>query len=209
MKTETMAEWHRAIAIETKKHAKAKRGGVNRYPCGQIVHRDREPEETQEQRLATATAQPHRRGAKDPRSPFLGYALGRLKLIGREGGVDPDQYTAGDYYTRITVAYLRHVVTNTPRFGSTLANEIAGADNSELTPERIAAIRDAHATMMGWLADTGEMYDVNRVLFALCVMDREPRGVREMGWVRIGLNAIHRRIAGELDKSARIASTMT
>lgn len=164
------------------------RAGVPRAPSGRIA--DRARGEPPEKIMATATAAPHRRDAKDPRDPRLGYALGRAMIAGT---ITEPQFMAGERYTVIAVRYMRDITGSLPRFPAMNA-EIAAkcASTPDLDPDIVQAIRDDWSAVQSALLDTGEHHAANRALAAICIMDRDLIGQGEIGALRVGLNALAR-----------------
>lgn len=166
------------------------RAGVERHECGKIVRAARQPVETQEQVLATAVAQPHRKASDDPREAKLGYALGRALLTKTITG---PQFMAGERYTVVAIRYMRDVTGSLPRFPSMAAELVdKGVSGHEQDPDAIQAVRNDWDEAQRALLDTGEHYEANRVLAKLCVMDRDLASAAEVGVLRVALNALVR-----------------
>lgn len=166
-----------------------RREGVKRYQNGSIVRADRG--EHPDKIIATALAQPHRRGNI---SPMAGYAFGRLFLGGM---IDRRQFDAAEVYTRRAVRYMGQITGSLPRFPSIAANMVAtfsGGSGAEPDDEQIAAIRSAYGEMQDALADAGMMLEGNAVLTRVCILDKDIMGEAAMGSFRCALNVIANRL---------------
>jgi hypothetical protein len=170
-----------------------RRTDVQRYPSGQIVHAHRKPKETEEDILSVALGQPHRRGAKDPRSRFHGYEVGRMFLRGKEGGIDKLQLNAAERYTRLAIRHARLVTGSLPRFPSLMAERIAGGltTNPEPDDDDIMQLRRDWGDAQSALMDTGEHYEATRTLFKACILDQE-LSPKELGTFRAACNVLAR-----------------
>lgn len=165
-----------------------RREGVNRYTNGRIVNADRG--EKPAQIIATALAQPHRRGNA---SPLAGYEFGRLFM---GGAIDQRQFNAAETFMRRAVRYHRCITGTLPKFPSVAAEMVATSTGAgaELDDETIAKIRSEYGEVQDALADAGMHYEGNAVLMRVCVMDRELTGDAAMGAFRCALNAIAHRL---------------
>lgn len=162
--------------------------------------RDRE---SMEQILSTALSQPHRRnlpnalkrddGTREEisnRDHRAGYALGRLRL---QGIISNDQLIAGNRYTELALRYGHHIVGHLPKFPSQAINDtVKGlACSADMTDDEAFNLRRSWSDVQSALSDTCEPQACNSALGSICVMDRDPRSEREVGALRIALNALH------------------
>lgn len=178
---------------------------VPRYPSGQIVHSYREPKaEKPEKIMAVVLAQPHRRGNA---SQYAGYAFGRLFMGGM---IDQRQHQAAEIYMTRTIRHMKHITGTLPRFQSSLANMVKLDLEQQREPvpvdsriadeimqteeERVASIRSDYGELQDALADSGMLYDGNRILTRVCVSDRDPTNDAELGAFRCALNVIASRL---------------
>jgi hypothetical protein len=72
---------------------------------------------------------------------------------------------------------------------SRIADEIMQTED-----ERIASIRSDYGELQDALADSGMLYDGNRILTRVCVNDHDPQGHVEMGAFRCAVNVIANRL---------------
>jgi len=163
--------------------------GVERYPSGQIVHRQRG--ETQEQILATGISQPHRVGQHDPLDRNHGSALGRLYVAGK---LTKEQLHAGIWYAGLSAAYRREVLGLTIRSKSaTLSERVAtsfwGASNDNAPTVDIARLRDKWTQVQGAIAAACPHYHAYSLLLSVCTYDDDPREER-LPLMRLALDAI-------------------
>lgn len=152
--------------------------GVIRSASGRIAKAHRKPVETQEQIMAVAIAQPHRRGFSDPNNPFLGYSAGRLFATGQ---ISKPQHDAAEWYARLWLSYHRHVTGITPPRVSAHLGEFIAASNFRLhhgnDNENWHAIDRVRARMDGLqaaFAERGQQVTANKLLPAVCVFDVPP-----------------------------------
>ncbi|MBN8968951.1 MAG: hypothetical protein J0G95_10875 [Rhizobiales bacterium] len=150
--------------------------------------------------------QPHRRGAKDPRSQLLGYPLGRLYV---ETRISEDQLKAGDAWAMAVVAYANQqgVALHSVRSGS-LGERISagfyqwGADDiprihedEDARRKREQRVKGRYDSCFEALAELGRIHGRgNKIAIAVrfvCIEERYPNE-EQLGDLRIGLNAIHR-----------------
>jgi hypothetical protein len=171
------------------KPAPKRRENVRRYGNGRIINADRG--ESEKQILATVLAQPHRAGE---RSHLAGFAYGRMFLGGM---LDQRQFEAAEVYTKRTVRHMSVITSSLPRFPSIAANMVgtfstgSGGDPDD---ETIGAIKSAYGELQDALADSGMLYDGNRILTAVCVMDKDIADTGDMGAFRCALNVIANRL---------------
>jgi hypothetical protein len=166
-----------------------RREGVKRYSkSGAIVRAERG--ERPDKIIATALAQPHRKGNA---SPMAGYAFGRMFLGGM---IDRRQFDAAETFTRRAVRYHASITGTLPRFPSVAAEMVAGTTGAgaEMDVETIAKIRSEYGELQDALADAGLHHEGNAVLMRVCVMDRDIMGDAAMGAFRCSLNAIAHRL---------------
>ncbi|MFC0282415.1 hypothetical protein ACFFJB_14745 [Camelimonas abortus] len=152
--------------------------GVIRSASGRIAKAHRKPVETQEQILAVAIAQPHRRGFSDPKNPFLGYSVGRLFAAGQ---ISQIQHDAAEWYGKLWLSYHRHITGITPPRVSAHLSEFVAASNFRLPHgndnENWHAIDLLRARMDGLqeaFAERGQHFTANKLLPAVCVFDIPP-----------------------------------
>lgn len=166
-----------------------RREDVRRYGNGRIVNADRG--ETQVQILATALAQPHRKGE---RSHLAGFAYGRMYMGGM---IDSRQYQAAEVFTKRTVRHMAMITDSLPRFPSIAANMVgtfSTGSGTEPDEETIATIKSAYGEIEDALADSGMLYEGTAILTRVCVMDKEIDGQAAMGAFRCALNVIANRL---------------
>lgn len=183
------------------------KAGVGRYPSGSIIHLDRKPAETEEQILATATAQPHRKPYSDKRSAMAGHAAGRLFLAGAENGLSKGQFQTLETYTRLNIRHMRLVTGTMPRWPSMMAERIAaGVVNSpDPDDDNIYELRRQWEDAQCAIMDAGDYQAGVRILMAVGVMDRDVTTMAELGALRTALNALQRlwaMVTPTLDKSS-------
>lgn len=160
--------------------------------------------ETEDQRMRTALAQPHRRGLPptrrtdegrqvevQARDPLAGFVLGRMFL---HGAISRDQLAAGQRYATIAIRHGRVVTGLLPTFPSqAISDAPKGEDcSAEMSDDEIFKLRRDFNDAQTALADTNEWHACGSALMSVCVMDRECRTEAEMGALRVGLNALHR-----------------
>lgn len=169
--------------------------GVSRSACGRIVKAHRTPVETQDQVLATVMAQPHRKGASDSRSRLLGYSLGRLFA---SGSISRDQHAAGEWFAQLWLAYHRRITGITlPKVSAHLQEIVAGGDaplshaNDDNDPDQDKQLRRRWAAVEGALCDAGRHHAGHSLMFAVCVIDRDPHR-DQVGELRELLNIVDR-----------------
>jgi len=185
------------------------RPGVDRYPGGQIVHRDRKPRETQEEAMATVRAQPHRSGfydvlragkaassfGADPEK-LIGSALGRLYLSSK---VQRHQYEAGVRYAenmardRATIG-LPPVNAQAMRYGD--SGGVSRADvSSKVAQEAAERMTRARAVLLA-VGDEckGDVVRPGIVVRQVTLEERDDVTLseHEIGALRLGLNALAR-----------------
>lgn len=172
-----------------------RREGVQRYPAsGRIVNRDRG--EKPEAIVATAKAQRVKFfGAKeaDWHLPIMGYAVGRLFM---QKQIDARQMNAARLFTIRAVRYHQKIGVGLPKLPSIAAEFVASGHATAPDPDEdtVASIRSAYTEIQDALADHGAHFSGNKVLMKVCVMDREPTDVVEMGEFRSALNIIAHRL---------------
>lgn len=200
-----------------RKGGRAPRAGVERYPSGQIKHSQRQPRESEEEATATALDARVRqvlgvehwikaRGAqqaltaarKKVDNPLLGYALGRLLVVGRKDpadGINQAQHDAGEHFIRLYRARAKIGGWPSPNVRSIGADMVAGglSTHPEDSDEWVADIRRRWEQMYGLIMEAdGQKGEVFEALKRLLIEDLGPQSVREIGAIRVGLNAINR-----------------
>ncbi|KQO43014.1 hypothetical protein ASF08_10575 [Methylobacterium sp. Leaf85] len=158
--------------------------------------------ESEDQIMAVALAQPHRRSLPktrirddgrrqdvDPRDPLAGFALGRLFL---HGVISRDQLEAGQKYTSLFLRHGHHVVGVLPRFPSAAINDVASGIScaAEMSYEEAVALKRSWNEAQTALADTFEWRACASALMHVCVLDREPGDAAMLGSLRVALNAL-------------------
>lgn len=174
--------------------------GVTRSKSGRIAYRDRG--ETETQILGTVLAYRKRTpGLKeaDIRDQRAGYALGRLALMGVEGGgISKLQHDAGIRYGELVARFSRvmGLPRHTPRSSGVIHSAGGISCAPELDEKAIMAVRRDYADAFGELRDLEiklGMRDVCFTVAEVCVRDREiPRGNEPIGALRSGLNVLAR-----------------
>lgn len=154
--------------------------------------RDARAEAERLKAIGPVLKQPHRRriprGDRD--NPYAGFALGRLRLADQ---LSPEQFGAGERYTRLAVRHMRDVTGTLPRLPSAAADEIAGGLPclADMDDDAIFALRREWGDAMRALADTWEQQACVSALASVCIMDRDPTH-DQLGSLRLGLNALER-----------------
>src|ERR1700761_1405842 len=97
--------------VYTHKRGRPRKVNVRRSPSGKSLGEVVD--------LAAVLAQPHRRGAKDPKSELLGYPLGRLRLNDQ---VSEIQHRAGNEWALLVRSYAgtMGIPIGSPKSGSAL-----------------------------------------------------------------------------------------
>jgi hypothetical protein len=166
-----------------------RRENVRRYGNGRIVNADRG--ERPDKIIATVLAQPHRKGE---RSHLAGFVYGRMFLGGM---IDQRQFEAAEVFTKRTVRHMSVITSSLPRFPSIAANMVgtfSTGSGEDPDDETIGAIKSAYGEMQDALADSGMLYDGNRILTAVCIRDQEITDAQVMGAFRCALNVIANRL---------------
>jgi hypothetical protein len=148
------------------------------------------PIESADKIMATVRSQPHRRGFKDPDEPKLGDALGRLLI---EAAIDLDQYAAGEKWKTLHEAHGRDCEGVSHRIAPQTLDGSGGRSTANERPaDQIAALRKDWSAAMRALEETGEGRAVYQALTLVCTLDSYPRRDDTRGFLRVGLNALHR-----------------
>lgn len=200
-----------------RKGGRAPKAGVRRYPSGQIVHADRRPRESEEEATATVldarvrqvlgvdhwlAARGARNALQDARKkvddPLLGYALGRLLLVGRKdaaGGINQAQHDAGTYFIWLYKANAKVRCWPSPNTRSIGADMVGGgfSTHPEDSDEWVADIKRKWSDMYGLIIEAdGRRGEVFEILKRVLIEDLGPQSQKEIGALRVGLNAINR-----------------
>ncbi len=158
--------------------------------------------------LAVVLNQPHRKGASDPKSQLLGYPLGRLRLSGE---VTEAQLEAGNVWASLVRSYARMlgVPVGSPKTGSMSGcvstgfyaweGETTEIDEDEAQRRR-AALRSRYNACHDALAEVGNSLGQGTMILKacrkICVEEQPPAG-RELGDLRVGLNALGKVLHGK------------
>lgn len=163
--------------------------GVRRYPGGRIVHGDRRPAETPEEKRATVIAYRSRHyPGLDPESQYTGYELGRLFL---RSEIDERQRDAGESWARLVVRFARTMGYPTPTPRSVELEEGRGLlCLPEPDPDHILKLRRAYADAFAAIAGAGRHVQV--ACKAVCIEDADTRGwpPHTMAALRSGLTRL-------------------
>lgn len=187
-------------AARLKQHKAARTGrppkpGVPRYADGTIVRTHRKPPETQEQILATAMAQPHRKPFPDKRSALAGHAAGRL-FLSRQ--LDRAQYDALERYTSLSIRYMTHITGTVPRWPAVWPATARSPQPDDMPGGKasvgidVEALRREHADAQWAIRDAGDYQIAAGALLRVGVLDNEVLGDASMGALRTALNALVR-----------------
>lgn len=165
----------------------------------------REPQPVREEAiLATSTRQPHRRhlpktwkddsGREHPlevTDPRAGFALGRL-FIARQ--INENQLHAGNKAADRINAYIRIRTPAGLGYGALDLNRSGGGggEGADMPDATIARIREDMAEITHALKDTSSPADCLEVLVLTCAMDEDVRRHDVLGYLREGLNVLHR-----------------
>lgn len=185
-------------AARLKQHKAARSGrplksGVPRYQSGEIVKAHRKPAETQEQILATAMAQPHRKPFHDKRSALAGHAAGRMFLTGQ---LRKHQYDALERYTRLSIRYMTHITGTVPRWPAVWPATARSPQPDEMPTGKasvgvdVEALRKEHADAQWAIRDAGDYSIAANALLRVGVLDNEVLCDASMGALRCALNAL-------------------
>lgn len=198
-----------------RKGGRAPRAGVERYPSGQIKHSHRQPRESEEDVKATGLDARLRKDVKawlalrnkpealktarkSVDNPLLGYALGRLLVVGRKDpadGINQAQHDAGEHFIRLYRARAKIGGWPSPNVRSIGADMVAGglSTHPEDSDEWVADIRRRWEQMYSLIMEAdGQRGEVFEALKRLLIEDLGPQSVREIGAIRVGLNAVNR-----------------
>jgi hypothetical protein len=178
------------------KAGRKRKEGAKRDASGKVA--SSEYYETVTDARAVALAQPHRMGEV---SQLAGTPHGRARMRYRQGdklsGISPTQYEAADEFAKRRRAYLMHVTTGLPKFGSTLDAMIArgGVSSGAMDDDRIAAIRSNMAEVMDALRD-GEATAALDPMTSVFLFNAPENDPPHEFWpyVRPALNAIANRL---------------
>lgn len=188
---------------------------MERYPSGQIKHSQRQPRESEEDVKATGLDARLRKDVKawlalrnkpealktarkSVDNPLLGYALGRLLVVGRKDpadGINQAQHDAGEHFIRLYRARAKIGGWPSPNVRSIGADMVAGglSTHPEDSDEWVADIRRRWEQMYSLIMEAdGQRGEVFEALKRLLIEDLGPQSVREIGAIRVGLNAINR-----------------
>lgn len=199
---EAIASFREIIAVR----AREPNGRMQRPTTGEgrREHARAKDEESAEQAMRVALGQPHRRALPKTRKDDdgrnveidrsdrrAGFALGRIFL---HGNISRDQLIAGQRYTELALRHMHHITGHLPKFPSQAINDtIKGLDcSADMPEEEVFKLRRGFQDAQRALFDTCEHQACSAALMSVCIMDREPSGERELGSLRVGLNALHR-----------------
>lgn len=147
--------------------------------------------------MAVTIAQPHRKGASDPRSPFLGHAIGRLYLSGK---ITRDQMDTAHWYAGLSAAYRREVLGLTIRSQSASLSEriatsgmSAGNDNDP-APD-VARLRERWERVQDAIAAACPHWIAYAMLMSVCTYDEDAGGA-ELPMLRLALDAVRSTLDG-------------
>jgi hypothetical protein len=196
-------------AFKAVKQGAAPRAGVDRYPGGQIVHSQRQPEETKEQIQATVIAYRRKWGVPEKHldNRMAESNFGRLCLTGI---LTPTQYGTGRRYAEVMDRRSR-LDGGKPPWPAPISLDRSprGMEVDRLDPDtardpderkaiedRIFSIRRAYADMYAVLADLEQSSTyrgvINQMKSAI-LMDHDIRfDLGAIGNVRSGLNVLIR-----------------
>jgi hypothetical protein len=141
----------------------------------------------------------------------VGSALGRLKMAGSEYGISPEQFNAGDDWEKLFRQYVRireGLPPDAPSPASMMLDiaphrDLAHPDAEVFGPAPVYETeeeRDAKIVRRwseSYLALARLQTDFGRpspyeMLFSVCARDIPPRGIQELGNLRIALNILVR-----------------
>ena len=197
-----LSEVRAIIAIRAKRADGAAKAATTR--AGRAYERQQRDQETEAQIMSTALAQPHRKALPphriseegrrieiQRRDPLGGSAIGRLFL---HGTITRDQLIAAQRYTELALRHMHHITGHLPKFPSQAINDtIKGLDcSADMSDDEVFNLRRSFQDAQTALADTNEWQGCSAALMSVCIMDRETRSEKEIGSLRIGLNALHR-----------------
>lgn len=197
-----------AQAEDTHRRWRARKTGGHRKPGAREANgRPQRPSsnETQAQVMATALAQPHRRGIRvsngrhdgprGPRDERAGYVFGRMRL-GNE--LSKPQHDALAHWLTVFVRYARALGLPQARFGNCLAVDAGrGYDGEDQDPvasaQRARRAVAAYEALQNAIADgmPGEFREANQALVHVVLMDRDPI-LGMTGTLRAAANVIDR-----------------
>ena len=176
-------------------HFRLKRGKPretgDRYPCGQLKHKNRG--ETPEEIRRVAESQPHRRHQAKPSDPLHGYALGRLRVAGmgdKGDGISQRQHDAGWTWAELHLRHSHLQGFQIPNLPSPTMQVVSRGLSCAPDPddEVISRVRrrwaDAAEAVTSHVGPRGL-----ELLKQVCVCDRDP-GPQEIGVLRMALNAL-------------------
>lgn len=161
--------------------------------------------------LSVVYNQPHRRGARNPKSELLGYPLGRLR---HEGLIDEAQLQAGNAWASMVRAYSRMIGLRigSPKSGS-LTDAVATGfyvwegDGPEVEPEeqerRRKRLRGKYDLCHDRLHEVGRTLGPGaaqsaallKALRKVAIEERYPEDL-ELGNLRVALNTVGRVLRG-------------
>lgn len=183
-----------AVEIRTRKTFSGKPGRKKasgpREPNGRAQRANQAEKEADI--LSVALKQPHRAAFGDKaRDPKAGYVFGRLSLT---KAIRPEQYEAGEKWTRLFVRHAKIMGIPMPSFPSIMAGNVAGGiSHWEPEDEEVFKIRREFEDMNRELSDKlpGEYLEAQRALMGVCILDKEP-DMKRLGVLRVALNVLAR-----------------
>ena len=151
--------------------------------------------------MSVVFTQPHRKGAKDPKSSLLGYPLGRLRLSDQ---VSEIQHRAGNEWALLVRAYANSIgaKVGSPKSGSLFTGSGKPAhafvldeasDDAEEYQKRCVSLRTRYNACFERLVNLGRSLGSGRQIVIavrrVCLEEQYPSG-GELGDLRVGLNAL-------------------
>jgi hypothetical protein len=153
--------------------------------------------------LGTAMSQPHRKhrpvtfrdaeGREKPLAPSderLGYSTGRLFLARQ---INADQLATANKAADRLLAYIGIQTPAGLGYGTQDLNRSGGGGGSgrEMADATIARIRDEYREIEWALAGTESPRECMEALVLVCAMDQPVTRHNVIGYLRVGLNALH------------------
>lgn len=176
------------LKAKLERRGRAPKPGMPRYADGSIVRAARSPAETENEILAIALAQPHRRPFQNKHSALAGYASGRLFL---QGILTKPQFQALERFGLLSIRYSRLVTGRSVQYPCmSIERTDRGASDYEIDGADLDRLKCDHADMLWTIYDAGDGQATQRIMFRLSVLDREQYNLPELGALRCGLNAL-------------------
>ena len=173
-----------------------------RHNCGKL--KQPTPKQRAEDVAKVARDQPHRRGDG---SPYVGTAHGRAlkrhRLGDRVSGISLTQYEAAEAFIRRRRAFLVHISTGLPKFGSVLDSIVSRGISIASAPDdsAIGDMNSKHTEIVDALRDGGcsGMLDPLTSVLLFSSPDDDPP-LQFWSAARPALNCIARRLKIDLDR---------